>query len=606
MTEQSNMFRNPFSCWNADVYSDEELLEFWENPIECEYIESSIYNDRKSLFFSGPRGSGKTMILRYYSYEVQKAKAKDLMISLKQHFENIKGIGLYIRLDKWAITNMNGKNYPQEEWDKIFNWYKELFLCNALLDVLKDLENEGCISTVETETFIKKFFLGIKFVKQIHNLDDFINIVSDSIEDINEFRTRITTENCLFEFRNEISYKLIFKDLAKLSKEHIPFLNNIKFAILLEQYEDYSKNQQRIINSLMVEDQFSDILLRVSMRTGGLHTRETLNPDKEIIQDQDFVFIYTQCIENFNRQKEFLERIANKRLRKYENFDDNITYSIKQFLGDEQDFVSDFIDIVSDLESKAENQINNMEESREKEVLDSLVKNRKCSCEMVYKHGAYIYAAKNSAKPGRRIERLYYGFDVISRLSDGNVRYFLNVCERIFRIASFECKDEELCLKTISKQLQNKAVYETSLDEIVNHRRIPDVGENIYNMVVNIGNLFEKYQCDIRNPRFGIRTVRFEDLSDIMVDVIKYSLIWGVLLESKNSQRCNDYVLKGSMIPLFGLNAYLNDNIVMKINKDEYDNLKVNLSKNIKTSVISKEDENASVFLRGWNNDTKV
>lgn len=75
-----DMFKNPFSNYNANTMEPDQIVEFWQNPFEG-YInnvsEESIMHSENSIFFTGSRGSGKTMILKHYSYSSIKAYAKE-------------------------------------------------------------------------------------------------------------------------------------------------------------------------------------------------------------------------------------------------------------------------------------------------------------------------------------------------------------------------------------------------------------------------------------------------------------------------------------------------------------------------------------------------
>lgn len=601
MIKQSNIYNNPFGLGNADEYTNEELIQFWQNPVDSENIEKSIYEKEESIFFSGPRGSGKTMILRYYSYEIQKIKANELNLKLEDHFQKIKGIGLYVMLDKLAISIMKGMNYPQEEWDKIFIRYTELSLCSSLLNVIRDLLSEKCITEIEINQFLQSFSDMNSNNISVKTIDSFIDIISQGIKDINEFRRKIRTEDCIFYDTSKLPYESLFSKVVSLCKNHIKFFENLKFVVLLEQYEDYSKNQQKIINSFMIKDYFSNILFRVSVRPGGLYTAETNNEKFCIEEGKDFCYINTQCTDDFYKQKNFLERIANKRLEKYSDCFGSEQNNIKQLLSDKQEFVINFNEVINKYNVNIKDYIDNMDDCKEKNILNQIIE-KNCAEDDIYSHGAYIYATKVSKN---REQRLYYSFDAIARLSDGNVRFFLNACERIFRNANFECSNDLFCCKTINRLVQNSAIYEASLGELENHRRIANVGENIYNMIINIGNLFEKYQCDVKSPKFGLRTIVLDNMDDEMKEIIKSCLIWGVLLEKKDEKYNNVYVLGGSILPLFGLNIYTNEEFYMKIGKESFRNLIEDTGYEIKTTLIRAKD-NLDTFFGGCTNGPKV
>ena len=66
-------FNNPFADYNANTMESSKILEYWCSPFtkSMPISESDIYKGMP-LVFMGGRGTGKTMFLRYFSYQVQK------------------------------------------------------------------------------------------------------------------------------------------------------------------------------------------------------------------------------------------------------------------------------------------------------------------------------------------------------------------------------------------------------------------------------------------------------------------------------------------------------------------------------------------------------
>ena len=66
-------YRNPFSEYDTNVMSSEQISEFFTEPYDSFTVpESKIINDKSPIIFVGGRGTGKTMLLRQFSYNVQK------------------------------------------------------------------------------------------------------------------------------------------------------------------------------------------------------------------------------------------------------------------------------------------------------------------------------------------------------------------------------------------------------------------------------------------------------------------------------------------------------------------------------------------------------
>src|ERR1700733_8906944 len=85
---------NPFSVTKATEFSDVEINDYWVNFNTKDNVSiNSILNPSEFLpkYIIGGKGCGKTHILRYFSYPLQKIRNSDINSLLK----NEKYLGLY-------------------------------------------------------------------------------------------------------------------------------------------------------------------------------------------------------------------------------------------------------------------------------------------------------------------------------------------------------------------------------------------------------------------------------------------------------------------------------------------------------------------------------
>lgn len=77
----ANTFNNPFDDINANTLEPQRILSLWCDPFSVELLKGTSEKDFASLktpiILQGSRGSGKTMILKYFSYPVLKERAKN-------------------------------------------------------------------------------------------------------------------------------------------------------------------------------------------------------------------------------------------------------------------------------------------------------------------------------------------------------------------------------------------------------------------------------------------------------------------------------------------------------------------------------------------------
>lgn len=91
-----NTFKNPFDDFNASLIDTDKIVRFWCDPIDKgqkELLSAPVFFTQKMPFIiQGSRGSGKTMLFKYYSYFYSVAQKrldlvfKDVSIDVKQLF----------------------------------------------------------------------------------------------------------------------------------------------------------------------------------------------------------------------------------------------------------------------------------------------------------------------------------------------------------------------------------------------------------------------------------------------------------------------------------------------------------------------------------------
>ena len=70
----TNNVNNPFSITKATDFSDNEINEYWVN-VNKDYNVLNT-NDIMPKYVLGGKGCGKTHLLRYFSYPLQKIRNK--------------------------------------------------------------------------------------------------------------------------------------------------------------------------------------------------------------------------------------------------------------------------------------------------------------------------------------------------------------------------------------------------------------------------------------------------------------------------------------------------------------------------------------------------
>ena len=142
-------FKNPFDDINANTIDPRRILDLWCDPFAVELLKGmnagQFATSKMPIILQGSRGSGKTTILKYFSYSVLKERAKrDSHNSLIEQIKKEKSLGFYFRCDDSFVNTFQSifKSVCHDNWLISYEHYFELQLCAQILSVIKELSND--------------------------------------------------------------------------------------------------------------------------------------------------------------------------------------------------------------------------------------------------------------------------------------------------------------------------------------------------------------------------------------------------------------------------------------------------------------------------------
>ena len=160
------MIPNPFDINKAVDYTDEDIYRFWVNISEpAGFNEMMKPTSLMPMIIVGSKGSGKTHIMKYYSYELQKIRlAANKGKSLAESFKDEAFIGIYVRCSGLNARVFDGKGVDEYSWEMMFAYYWELWIGERVLAALTDMQENGLLDGCDEEDLVKGILS--KFMKQ--------------------------------------------------------------------------------------------------------------------------------------------------------------------------------------------------------------------------------------------------------------------------------------------------------------------------------------------------------------------------------------------------------------------------------------------------------
>lgn len=332
---------NLFSRNRAEEYSS----DVWQQFVVPLYFEKiDLLEAAKPRIIIGGRGCGKTMLLRYFAHNTQFSPRRTAIPA-----NALRSIGLYWRVDTQFSNTMTGRGMPDQKWGEAFDHFLAISCVLEIVEALKSIEaaplslgNKKPLESLKLtrlsayDEAIGKFEggLGVYLEKKLAEFELWVSNASKIKEPI---------------FYPGVNFVLAaIKDVA----DSIPALSDTVFHVFLDEFENLTIFQQRIINS-RIKHSKAPLIFNVAMKKRGFATIQTLGDEsivdiadyrrhdlEEYIHENDFVIFAAEVIalhlklaglpnvpiiEDFLRNSDYLEGRDCKNYReKLLNFVDGL------------------------------------------------------------------------------------------------------------------------------------------------------------------------------------------------------------------------------------------------------------------------------------------
>ena len=572
-----NSYRNPFEGINASKLDDQAILEYWCSPFSYKSFagikESDIFSEPTNIVIMGGRSTGKTMFLRFWSYQVQLKKAKEALDKaeinrLADHFQELGGMGLYIRIDGPVLRSFEEFAELNPTWQPIFVHYFELITARAYVEAIIEMIQHDMLSLTEVDkNFVPQIGKLLGTDSSLTTIEQILNEIDDQVRYLDEYRGAYPFFKTDFKPKKGFASQSLSFGIPKIAFKTIPeFKDKFNFTLLIDEYENFSEVQQRMINTL-IKFTSDKINFRIGMRLEGFRTFSTTSTDDFIKEGREYrKIIFDDVLIKDKDYRDFLIEVSRKRLERVEVFSQSGKTDILKFLGNAESLEEEAIELtakdpgrhfklydVSKHLTEEELALIKHPENPLLEMLNILWLIRGVSLAEI-NTAMDDFIAKKSTRLGDKYKmdytdkyklslmillasvyrknKKYYSFNTFSFLSSGIIGHFIELCRITFSNAAFEDRDGLINDGLISKDVQNKAAKQVSDAELQQLPRIEINGSLIYRFISNIGNIFRDFHKDekIKYPETNQFTTDYGAIEEIKYkkafqDAIKWSAI---------------------------------------------------------------------------------
>jgi len=278
---------NPFRITKSNDLTDNQIDELWvTSSAEDGLAGLARPSSPMAMFILGGKGSGKSHLMRYYSFPVQ------LIRYAKTNIRPLDGVGvdgylgIYSRCGGLDSHRFDGKGQPAEKWNDLFAFYFELWVADKTLLVIETLLGSSDLdATVDSAIAASVASL---FDKQVQ-----FDSVAKARAFISDLRRSIdyTVNNASITNRLDaeilVSRGRLFFGIPSIATSRIPSLKHALFVYLLDEFENFTIAQQTYINTL-IREKDGPTAFKVGARLYGIRTRGTLSGGERNLQGSEY------------------------------------------------------------------------------------------------------------------------------------------------------------------------------------------------------------------------------------------------------------------------------------------------------------------------------
>jgi hypothetical protein len=308
---------NPFNITKAVDFSDQEINDYWIDIPESGGFQQLVKpTSPMPMFILGGKGSGKTHLMRYFSYPLQKIRHAD---STPAGLQNDRYVGIYLRCGGLNSGRFKEKRQAEEAWEEVFAYYMDLWLSQLVVSTIIDAYAGSAELVSEQEAICGAI------VKLFNSWDEEIppslEHVLKKLQSLQK-QVDVAVNNCAIsgELQVKISAtrgELVF-GIPRILVERFPTLRDCIFVYLIDEFENLSESQQKYVNTLIREKQMP-CSFKVGGRMYGIRTHRTYSADEENKEGSEFETVRLDAMLRASKKYElFAKRLIVRRLSEYE------------------------------------------------------------------------------------------------------------------------------------------------------------------------------------------------------------------------------------------------------------------------------------------------
>ena len=279
---------NPFAVTKAVDFSDSEIEANWVDwPDPGGFADFMNVNSPMPRIIKGGKGTGRTHIMRHFSAPVQAIRSRGEFDSA---ITKDGVLGIYALCSGLNSSRFRGRGVDSDAWQAVFAQYADIWLAQAALSAFRIASSNERPAPLTQKLIVDHVIALMNQTPSnpIATLDELANHLLDAQRRIDRavshaaLAQELPRDFSLFSVRGN----LVFGIPRAIQLHHGPF-QSIGFLYLVDEFENFTEQQQQYVNSLLREKR-ERVSFMIGVRTFGLRTLETLNAVEENKRGSEF------------------------------------------------------------------------------------------------------------------------------------------------------------------------------------------------------------------------------------------------------------------------------------------------------------------------------
>jgi len=241
---------NPFDITKAVDFDDQQISDYWVDlPGGPGFRDLVKPTSPMPMLVLGGKGSGKTHLLRFFSYPLQKLRHVDPNSAIRAEGY----VGVYLRCGGLNASRFWGKGQRQDAWATLFQQYMDIWLAQLFLGIAGDALKAEMLAPREAllcKSIVDLFDIAPPNPPQ--TLSELASLFRDWQRSLDVAINNAALTRRLDTLIHISPGRLVF-GIPQVFARTLESFNGIQVLYLIDEFENLDEHQQRYVNTLIRE-----------------------------------------------------------------------------------------------------------------------------------------------------------------------------------------------------------------------------------------------------------------------------------------------------------------------------------------------------------------